>query len=225
MPNFRTHLGIVILGSFIVVLPALAVEPLRKLPTAEPVVALTFDDGPDPEYTPQILAILREKQVKATFFLIGMKVQAEPELAKQIVTDGHTLGNHSTSHINYSWLAMGNLLRDIRDSQLEFKNSVGFFPLYFRPPFGGYKESQLSTLDKYYKYVVLWSEDGLDWEKGQTPEEVVQIIEKALVPGAIFLFHDTNPVIVAALPQIIEMLESHGYTCVTLGDFFGQSQF
>lgn len=205
--------------------PAYASEPITHLPTNEPIVALTFDDGPDPVYTPKVLAILKEKQVHATFFLVGEKIDASPQLAAATLADGHTLGNHSWNHLNYSWLGNTNILKDIRDSQKAFKSATGIFPIYFRPPFGAYKAGQLSILEKYYRAIVLWSGDGLDYKDGATIDQVVQNINSALQPGAILLFHDSNPVIVGALPQIIDEIHAKGYQCVSLGEFFGQDQF
>ena len=100
--------------------------------TSNKVVAISFDDGPNEDYTPQFLKILKDSKIKATFFLLGEKVKRYPKLTQRIYREGHDIGNHSFSHKKYTRLSERSLLVDLAKSQKAFKEVLGFFPVYFR---------------------------------------------------------------------------------------------
>ena len=123
-------------------------------------VALTFDDGPNPEYTEKLLNGLRERGVKATFFLLGAEVEKYPDIVKQMYEDGHLIGNHSYEHVNLSTLSDAEAVQQVDKTNQAISRITGENPEYIRPPYGCFK----SNLDyKTTMIEVLWDVDPLDW--------------------------------------------------------------
>jgi peptidoglycan-N-acetylglucosamine deacetylase len=166
--------------------------------TGGPGVALTFDDGPDPAYTPQLLALLRRYHVKATFCLIGVHVQAHPELVQAIVQDGHTLCNHTWAHD----LKLGTRSRDaIRADMLrtnaEIRRAVpGAAIPYFRHPGGNWTKAAISVASELGMKSLHWTLDTRDWDTvtyvpgPSTTNHIIQVVTTQTRPGSIVLSHD-----------------------------------
>ena len=147
---------------------------------------LTFDDGPHPEVTPWILSVLKEEKVKATFFLLGEKIEEFPYLKTKILNEGHTIGNHSYSHRN-GWICNNDIyFNDIDKCQkLMPENKL------FRPPFGKITIPQLVRLRKIYK-IVLWDVLSLDFQKNITPNKVEKNILRNTSHGSIIVLHNNK---------------------------------
>lgn len=189
----------------------------------KPQVALTFDDGPHPVYTPQVLRILEEQGVPATFFVVGRNAQRHPELLRKIRSAGHSLGNHTFSHTKLTAVRNGLLREELERTRDIILEETGVNTLLFRPPFGAFDARSLAELAIRRLEVVLWSVDSRDWV---TPaaQEIRQNVERTTQAGAIILLHDVHPQTVEALPGIIQFLKSRGYSFVTVPEMIPTPQ-
>lgn len=195
-----------------------------KSPTNDKLIALTFDDGPWENTTPEILQILQQHQVKATFFWVGQAVQAHPDLAKQVVAAGHAIGNHTWHHW-YKQMNAATAKSEIeRTSDLIYK-TTGVKTDLFRPP-GGYLNNGLAAYAKSQKQtVVMWSLTSADTDPRAKPQVFVKNVLKGAKPGYIVLMHDgggDRRRTVQALPQIIIGLKQQGYKFVTVPELLNQ---
>ena len=181
-------------------------------------IALTFDDGPHPRYTPLILDILAEFEVQATFFAVGSNVEAYPELVKRIAAEGHELGNHTYHHNHVSKMSMEELTKDINRCNDAIEKITGERPRYFRPPEGVCSKSVQEICGATNTTIVMWSVDTRDW--AHTPiGEIFQNVRRNTKNGSIILMHDfigKNSPTPEALRQIIPMLLELGYEFVTV---------
>ncbi len=190
-----------------------------------PEIALTFDDGPDPPYTNEILAVLKQYNVKASFFCVGRHATEHPELVKQEFDAGHTVAIHSWNHVNlptYSAAAIDKQLGDTSDS---LKKITGVQPGFFRPPYGAYNSVVLAQANKMGLTTFLWNDVASDWLLPGSSVISARVINAARY-GSIILLHDGdgdhyNPIAsreqtVRALPTIITTLRARGYRFVTL---------
>ena len=192
-----------------------------KLSSKKKVVALTFDDGPAPNTTPQILEILKEKNVKGTFFLIGQNLKKFPQIGQQIVADGHTLGNHTWHHWRNLMMEF-TAAHEIEDTAALMYEVTGVKTSLFRPP-NGFLHNGLSDYAlKRKDAVVLWSVDSGDWRGSRvTVEALVNRVVEGVKPGGIVLMHDgggDRSRTVQALPKIIEELTQRGYEFVSVSE-------
>lgn len=201
---------------------------ISRLPAGKR-VCLTFDDGPDPRYTPGVLEILDKAGVKACFFVVGEKACKYPDLVKRIIAEGHEVGSHGFSHRNHWLLGPFGTIREIKKSFRAIEEITGFFPNAFRPPWGLFNLSHpAASLSLGYK-AVLWSFMSWDWAKGSTPEAIIKKVKKKISDGSILVFHDsdTQPWASAgsprnmlnALPDILEEIKKRGYRTAPLKEF------
>jgi peptidoglycan/xylan/chitin deacetylase (PgdA/CDA1 family) len=188
---------------------------LSAAPT-ENTVALTFDDGPDPRFTPQILDLLAEHDIQATFFVTGARAEAYPELLQRIVNEGHVVGNHTYGHPNLVEASdMDTLETEVLRTEEIINSVVGYRPKLFRAPYGFLYDELLEKLGEMDYTVVGWSVDSLDWQE-DPPEVIAYNVISNIHPGAIVLMHDgasesgdrTNTI--EALRQIIPNLRDQG---------------
>jgi chitin deacetylase len=188
-----------------------------KLPPKDKVIALTFDDGPWPGYTAQVLNILRENNIKATFFVVGQNLKNYPNLGKQIVAEGHVIGNHTWHHWYHFFNPQAAAFEIDNTSEL-ISQITGAKTTLFRPP-GGMLHNGLASYAKGKKYtVVMWSVDSVDYSRPSAPILTSRVL-KASKPGSIVLMHDgggNRSQTVAALPQMISKLRQQGYRFVTI---------
>jgi len=190
-------------------------------------IALTFDDGPDPVFTPQILDKLQKYGVKATFFLLGANIEKYPEIVKRIADEGHAIGNHTYSHPKLTEVSDEDYHYQIQKADELIQNLVGYKPKFFRPTYGAINESQVQWATEKGMMVVQWSIDTLDW-KGLSAEEITQTVLTEILPGSIILQHNALGVplqgSVDALDQIIPQLQGMGARFVTLPEMFGTTK-
>ncbi|AQS58266.1 polysaccharide deacetylase family protein [Desulforamulus ferrireducens] len=193
-------------------------------------VALTFDDGPDPHYTGQVLDILKAHQAKASFFLVGQYAKEHPELVQRINSEGHTIGSHGEGHC-FCWL-QGPLasLREIKQGLASIEAVTGEKCHFFRPSWGIFNLCSLLYLWKQRYTTVLWSFMSWDWSGRITSQRMVELVMRKVKAGSIIVFHDrsTGPGAAAqgpqqmleALPQILQQLQARGLQPVTLEELY-----
>lgn len=220
-------LGIV-LGSVLVLFAVLPGNSfygkiLVKGNTDKKVVALTFDDGPYPPFTYQILQVLRQKDVPATFFLVGENAEAYPHLVKELSSDGHLLGTHTYHHVDLLKLSKKDILAELIKGKEVLEKITGKEVTYFRPPHGFKDWRVLRAAREENLKVVNWSVLPKDWTNPGV-NVIVERVVKGVEPGSIVLLHDgdspskksSREQTVAALPLIIDKLRNEGYTFVTV---------
>lgn len=192
---------------------------IRALATSERVLALTFDDGPDTEFTPSVLDILQRYGISATFFCLGVQVAANWSVAKRIVVAGHQIANHTWSHPHASDVTVSELLREVANTTDTIEEATGERPRWFRPPYGELGAEQGRAIADAGYEVVLWTVDSLDWS-GITGPQIVANVVPALENGAILLHHSAGNVAgtVDALPYLIEVCLRLGYRFVRLDE-------
>lgn len=194
---------------------------VRDVPTQEMAIALSFDDGPSPKFTPQILEVLKENKVTATFFAVGMRIEQFPDVAKAIAVDNE-LANHSYSHPHWSNPTKSEVQEEItRASDVMFE-ITGQRTWLFRPPEGFWNSTVIDAAKELHYQTVMWSwrTDPKDWANPGV-YQIVQRIVKNARPGEIIIMHDCggNRIqTVQALPVIIQQLRDKGYHFVTVSD-------
>ncbi len=205
-------------------------DVLWRVPNASGRVALTFDDGPNPETTPRVLDLLRERRQRATFFVIGRKAEAHPELLRKMADEGHAIGVHGFDHDRlYSFWRPALVTADIERCISIVARATGRRPELFRPPIGQASPRTFAGAKKAGVEVVGWSVRGRDGLAGARAERVSERVERGLRAGAIVLLHDAaerddyRPASLEALPRILEALEERGLRSVTVGELVGAS--
>ena len=188
-----------------------------KVPKGKKLIALTFDDGPWNGYTKQILDILKKHQVKATFFVVGQVLKSNADVARRIVADGHTIGNHTWHHWYHYFNPQAAAFEIDRTSDLIYK-ITGAKTTLFRPP-GGMLHNGLAAYARKKNYtVVMWSADSNDYKRPSVPTLVNKVVKQA-TPGGIVLLHDgggNRSNTVASLVPIIKKLKQQGYSFATI---------
>lgn len=188
-------------------------------------IALTFDDGPWSGTSDQILAILAQYQAKATFFMVGTSLAAQPTIAQRILAAGHALGNHTWSHAYHSFSA-SEADREIDRLDVALRDRLQVATRWFRPP-GGFLKNGLVAAARAKGYaIVLWSQTSADTDPHAKPAVFVKNVLRDARPGNIVLMHDgggDRRRTVAALPAILQGLRDRGYRFVTLPELFAQN--
>ena len=189
------------------------------------VVALTFDDGPSPVWTPQILDVLKESNTKATFFMLGKHVEKYPEVARRVAAEGHEIGNHSFSHHVLLYYKEEELEKELEAAEGMIKSVTGISTKYFRPPKAWLAASEKSMIKNMGYDVILWNLNSKDWVTFDD-KYIIKYIMHNVRPGDIILFHDSGGVFapeggdrhetVLAVRRLIEKLNQSGYECVTI---------
>jgi peptidoglycan/xylan/chitin deacetylase (PgdA/CDA1 family) len=188
-----------------------------KLPPEKKVIALTFDDGPWPSSTAKVLDILKKNNIKGTFFVVGQNVKNYPDLTKRVVTDGHTIANHTWHHW-YHHMNPQVAAYEVANTTDIIYQTTGVKTSLFRPP-GGNMRNGVAAYAKSNKYaVIMWSSDSMDYSRPGVPRLINNIFREAK-PGGIVLMHDgggDRSHTVKALPEIISKFRKQGYEFVTV---------
>ena len=187
-------------------------KTVQKKPTK--IVALTFDDGPSKTVTPKVLKVLKKHHAKGTFFMVGSQVNANPKIAKQVLDEGHEIGNHSYSHADLKRLTNKQIKKQLSRTNKAIHKATGHNPTLFRPPYGSVdnrvrSQTKLPT--------VLWSVDTRDWEH-RNSKKLLAYVKKYTYPGAIILMHDIHMPTANGLDSVLTYLEKQGYTFVTVSE-------
>lgn len=191
---------------------------IKKVPTTHKVVALTVDDGPHYKTTPQMLAVLREKNVKLTLFILGENANSHPEILAQAVADGHEIATHAYSHNLLSKMDQTKVAEELEQAE-KVITAVAPRPTLFRPPGGAYNNQVLDEVAKRGYTTILWSIDTGDWRRPSV-EHVVDAVLKNVEPGSIVLLHDGQYPLPTpeAMGIIIDRLREQGYKIVTVSE-------
>ena len=198
---------------------------IYQVDVPDKVVALTFDDGPSPVWTPQILDELKKAGVKATFFMIGKYVEKHPQIARRVVEEGHDIGNHSYDHRVLIYYKMKTLEREINDAERVIKDITGQTTHYFRPPKAWITYKEKEKIKQMGYKIILWTLNSKDWVTFDD-KYMVRFLVHNVRPGDIILFHDGGGVFsteggdrhetVKTIPQLVEKLREKGYRFVTI---------
>ena len=181
-------------------------------PVEAPKIALTFDDGPSAVWTPALLDGLKERGVKATFFLIGENADKNPEIVKRMAEEGHLIGNHTYHHVELIKVSENEARLELADTSAVIVRITGKEPEYMRPPFGTWQrklEQDIQMLP------VLWTIDPLDWTTENQDEIVNKVVTEA-EENDIILLHDCYASSVEAALRIVDILQKEGYEFVTV---------
>jgi peptidoglycan/xylan/chitin deacetylase (PgdA/CDA1 family) len=182
------------------------------------VVALTFDDGPDPSFTPRVLDVLSHYQVPATFFMIGWEAAAAPDLVRRVAAGGNGVGSHTWNHLDLTRLSDAGMAVQVDKTSALLSSETGWKVACIRPPQGHVNPGLVRRLSERGLTTVLWSADTRDWTRPGT-DAIVKRALANLSPGMIILMHDgggDRRETLAALPRIIESLQSQGYRLVPI---------
>lgn len=189
-------------------------QELMEQSQAHPEVALTFDDGPSPKYTPLLLDGLKEKNVRATFFLLGKNVKENQELVQRMQAEGHLLGNHTYNHVQLNKIPETTARQEILKTNNEIYEATGKYPEYMRPPYGAWKKNMELCVEM---LPVFWDIDTLDW-KSQNVDAILKAAGEEPEDGSIILMHDEYQTSVEAALLLIDRLKEKGYEFVTVDE-------
>ena len=230
-------LGVIVLGGYVAVLltgvmvPQLAMfaPVMVRISSARQEIALTFDDGPSPDSTREVLATLARFQAHATFFVLGDKVRGAPAVLREIANDGHTIGIHGDWHDRLLSLRHPDrIVADLERAQAAVAAVTGMRPSLFRPPIGHVSPRTAAAARRLGLTLVAWSVRGRDGLASATAKSVQRRVVAGLRPGAIVLLHDAAergqrlPAGVSALPAILEEAQRRGLRCVAISASGGQ---
>jgi peptidoglycan/xylan/chitin deacetylase (PgdA/CDA1 family) len=182
-------------------------------------VALTFDDGPNPKTTPEILKILRKEKVKATFFMLGKSIAMDQSIARAVVAGGHEVGTHTYDHKNLSLMNPAAALQEVTTAADDMYAATGVLPTLLRPPYGAVNMTHDNRIPL---PSIQWSVDSEDW-RVHAPAPIIARVTATARPGSIILMHDIHPQTVAALPAVIKSLKAKGYHFATVTELLGGS--
>ena len=187
-------------------------------------IALTFDDGPHPRNTPRLLDILKQRNVRATFYVIGKSVNLYPEITRRIVEEGHELGNHTYNHPNLSKMLSAKVREELNITRDAIIRATGVRPRTMRPPYGALKTFQREFIHQEYGYpTILWDVDPLDWKRPGIAVVQSRILEGTR-SGSIVLAHDLHSTTVDAMPSTVDALLAKGFRFVTVSQLLAMKQ-
>jgi|GEM_PF-371778 len=197
--------------------------------TNKKIISLTFDDGPSKQYTEQILLLLRNNNIKSTFFFVGKNVKDYPEIVTMLYKNGHVIANHTHNHSRLSDLSEDEIKNQIVKCNLEIKKIIGVSPLLFRPPYGSCSINSINVVRNLNLHTIMWSAMVDDYRiQGNSAEKIAHGILNLVKPGSIIGMHDgggKRDNTVAALKIIIPTLKNQGYKFVTIPELLNISAY
>ena len=201
----------------------------RKLPIycvdkQEKQVSISFDAAWGNEQTQTLIDILKEKDVKATFFLVGFWAEKYPESVKAIHEAGHDVGNHSDTHPHLPKLEKEKVLSQIEDCNKKIEAAGAPRPILFRPPYGDYNNCVVESTNELKMHCIQWDVDSLDW-KNPSADDMVKRIKSKIKPGSIILMHNGAKNTPEALPKIIDAIKEQGYSIVPISQLIYQENY
>lgn len=187
-------------------------------------LAITFDDGPHPKNTPRLLDMLKERGLKATFYVIGQNVAQYPEIMQRIVAEGHEIGNHSYTHAALTKCSPAKVGEEVSKTNDAILQACGAKPTTIRPPYGATNASITKRLnDEFGLTVVMWSVDPLDWKIRNAGHVSGHILQNAK-SGSIVLAHDIHPTTIDAMPKVLDGLLAKGHKFVTVSELIAMDR-
>lgn len=190
------------------ILPKKDIDPNKKH------IALTFDDGPHPQVTKQILQLLEKYDAKATFFMLGSRIQFYPALVQEVRDAGHEIGNHTWTHPVLTKMSAAAIQKEFESTEQALVNTIGQNSTLFRPPYGAINDSVRALIPR---QSVNWTIDTLDW-KHRDPNKLLPMVKKSLHNNAIVLMHDIHQSTADGLESVLNYLQSEGYEFLTVSD-------
>lgn len=187
-------------------------------------IAMTFDDGPHAQHTPRLLDTLKQRGIKATFFVVGQNAAEYPDILKRIVAEGHELANHSYSHPLLASLGEGALRDQLDKTHQAVLSATGVHMKVMRPPYGALSEPQRRWTNSHFGYrVILWDVDPLDWKFRDAGRVESEILSRAKA-GSIILSHDIHKTTVDAMPSTLDALTAKGFKFVTVSEILAMDR-
>lgn len=189
------------------------------IPNRENKVFLTFDDGPTPEITEWTLEQLKEYDAKATFFCIGNNIEKHPEIFRQVIQEGHAIGNHTFNHLKGWETNTDKYVEDVSLCLSQILNPKSQIPNLFRPPYGKIKPSQSRVLRKLGYKIIMWDVLSYDFDQTLTHEKCLDNVLKNTVSGSIIVFHDSLKAeqnLRYVLPNTLAFLKEKGFVCAKI---------
>ncbi|MFU0800832.1 MAG: polysaccharide deacetylase family protein [Xylanivirga thermophila] len=199
--------------------------PIYCVETDQKKIAISFDAAWGAEYTGEILKILDERDIKATFFLVGIWVDKYPDKVREIAGQGHEIGNHSTTHPHMSKLSRQQIINELETTQKKNEQLAGDRAVkLFRPPYGDYNDVLVTTCRELGYYPIQWDVDSLDWKEYGADHTVNQVLKK-VQNGSIVLFHNNAKYTPQALPVILDNLIEQGYEIVPISELIYKDSY
>ena len=195
-----------------------------RIKTSEKVIAITFDDGPHGQNTPRLLDMLKKRNIKATFYVVGNMVTYNPQILRRMIAEGHEIGNHTVSHGNLARMSNSALRTELQKAHDQIFKETGIEPRTMRPPGGAITRDQKQFMLEEFGYpTILWSVDPMDWKK-PGPSVVTRRLLDGAAPGGILLVHDLHKATVDAMPATLDGLLAQGYRFVTVTELIAMDE-
>lgn len=193
-------------------------ESYTSVEISQPIIAMTFDDGPHPVHTPKLLDMLKERNIKATFYVVGQLVNEYPDIVRRMAAEGHEVANHTWSHPYLTKLGADSVKSQIQKSSDAIEKLTGRRPTNMRPPYGATNSRLNKRMNEEFGLkVIMWSVDPMDWRYRNAARVTNEILTKTQ-PGGIVLAHDIHASTVAAMPATLDGLAKKGFQFVTVSE-------
>lgn len=197
---------------------SIAIPTVRFIETTDKVVFLTFDDGPEPVFTPLALAALKRYNSQAAWFILGKQAERYPDLLPAICQDGNDIGVHSYDHVSLTRLPQLQIIQQLERTKMLIQKETGQFWPYMRPPNGAYNNNVLQAAALAgFQWNVMWSVDPRDYRS--SPEQIISHVLMNLRPGAIVVLHEVTPSTTQALPTLLQEISKRGYRTRSLSQY------
>ncbi len=223
--SFVSALIITVIGSVSVFANSDRLLPIYCVKTDKKQIAISFDAAWGNDDTEQLINILKEYNVPATFFVVGAWVDKYPESVKQLSDAGHQIQNHSNTHPHMPQLSKTQMIDEIESCNKKIEAITGKCPTLLRAPYGDYDNIVIETLTELDMYTIQWDVDSLDWKENATPESICERVTKKVKNGSIVLFHNDADHTPAALPNILKCLKEEGYEFVFIEDLIYKDNY
>ncbi len=211
-------LAVVLIGSAGVFAQNDKLLPIYCVETDKKQIAISFDAAWGNDDTEQLISILKEYDVPATFFVVGAWVDKYPESVKALADAGHQIQNHSNTHPHMPQLSREQMVDEIESCNKKIENITGTCPTLLRPPYGDYDNALIEVMTELNMNTIQWDVDSLDWKDSATPDSICQRVTSKVKNGSIVLFHNDADHTPAALPNILKCLKDEGYEFVFIED-------
>jgi peptidoglycan/xylan/chitin deacetylase (PgdA/CDA1 family) len=195
-----------------------AISTIRFVETDDKVIFLTFDDGPEPVFTPLALEALQKYDSQATWFILGKQAEKDPGLLNDIYQAGNDIGVHSYDHVSLTRLSRLQIIQQLEGTKALINEATGRFWPYFRPPNGAYNNKVLEAAASVgFRWNVMWSVDPRDYQS--LPQQIIDHVLANIQPGAIIVLHEVTPSTTRALPILLQEIGKRGYRALNLGQY------
>ncbi len=225
MLGFVVAVVVAIIGSVNIFADNQRLLPIYCVETDKKQVAISFDAAWGNDDTQQLIDILKEYDVPATFFVVGAWVDKYPESVKALNDAGHQIQNHSNTHPHLPQLSKTQMKDEIESCNKKIEAITGKCPTLLRPPYGDYDNALIEVMDELNMKTIQWDVDSLDWKDTATPENICQRVTSKVKNGSIVLFHNDADHTPAALPNILKCLKDEGYEFVFISDLIYKENY